>query len=71
MNTLFCSIKFLEKKDDSNDVLAPIPIDIGFKKFPIENSLPAESETCVLCKMAVAKIDQFIADPNNDVSISF
>ena len=27
-----------------------------------------KSQTCELCKMAVAKVDEFIADPTNDVS---
>ena len=48
--------------------LAPIPIDVGFKKLIAEtNDVNGPSETCVLCKMAVAKIDEFIANPNNDV----
>lgn len=45
------------------ELLAPIPIDIT---SPNLNDVAGPSETCVLCKMAVAKIDEFIANPDND-----
>ena len=60
---------FLESKDE-NETLAPIPIDIGLKSAANMGKEVAgvKSQTCELCKMAVAKVDEFIADPTNDVS---
>ena len=62
----------LEKFDPKPEpAFGPIPIDVGFKSL---DTLPGHeqlgSETCVLCKMAIAKIDEFIANPENDVSDS-
>lgn len=49
--------------------LGPIPIDVGFKSIDsLAGKNQLGSETCVLCKMAIAKIDEFIANPENDVS---
>ena len=51
--------------------LAPIPIDVGMKSPAILGGDAAQlrSETCELCKMAVAKANEFIGDPTNDVSL--
>ena len=50
--------------------LAPIPIDIGFKAPAVlgGDAASVHSETCELCKMAVAKVNEFISNPENDVS---
>jgi len=57
-------VKIIESKDE-NETLAPIPIDIGLKS-PAIMGKQVGSQTCELCKMAVAKVDEFIADPTND-----
>ena len=51
--------------------LAPIPIDIGFKAPAVlgADAASVHSETCELCKMAVAKVNEFISNPENDVSL--
>merc|ERR1711868_19276 len=48
--------------------LAPIPIDIGFKARAVlgGDAASVHSQTCELCKMAVAKVNEFISDPDND-----
>merc|ERR1719209_1489590 len=58
----------LEKSEPKPEpVLGPIPIDVGFKSLDsLSGQQQLGSETCVLCKMAVAKIDEFIANPEND-----
>ena len=63
---------FLEKSEPKLDpVLGPIPIDVGFKSLDsLSGQQQLGGETCVLCKMAIAKIDEFIANPENDVSDS-
>ena len=63
---------FLEKSEPKPEpVLGPIPIDVGFKSLDsLSGQKQLGSETCVLCKMAIAKIDEFIANPENDVSDS-
>ena len=60
----------LEKSEPKPEpVLGPIPIDVGFKSLDsLSGQKQLGSETCVLCKMAIAKIDEFIANPENDVS---
>ena len=62
----------LEKTEPKPEpVLGPIPIDVGFKSLEtLSGQEQLGSETCVLCKMAIAKIDEFIANPENDVSTS-
>ena len=62
----------LEKSEPKPEpVLDPIPIDVGFKSLDsLSGQEQLGSETCVLCKMAIAKIDEFIANPENDVSDS-
>lgn len=63
---------FLEKSEPKPEpILGPIPIDVGFKSLDsLSGQKQLGSETCVLCKMAIAKIDEFIANPENDVSDS-
>ena len=58
---------FLEKSEPKPEpVLGPIPIDVGFKSLDsLSGQQQLGSETCVLCKMAIAKIDEFIANPEN------
>jgi len=66
------TVKITEKSEPKPEpVLDPIPIDVGFKSLDsLSGQEQLGSETCVLCKMAVAKIDEFIANPENDVSDS-
>jgi len=62
------TVKITEKSEPKPEpVLDPIPIDVGFKSLDsLSGQEQLGSETCVLCKMAVAKIDEFIANPEND-----
>ena len=61
---------YLEKEPEVEPALEPIPFDVGFKSIDsVASKDQLGSETCVLCKMAIAKIDEFIANPENDVSM--
>ena len=60
------------KPSEKVEQLAPIPIDVGLKSAAVLGGDVAQlrSETCELCKMAVAKVNEFIGDPTNDVIIT-
>jgi saposin len=57
------------KPTEKVEQLAPILIDLELLKSPAlfgYDVAQLRSETCELCKMAVAKVNEFISDPTND-----
>ena len=69
-HTVWTLFLFFDSESTEKPKLAPIPIDIGFKAPAVlgGDAASVHSETCELCKMAVAKVNEFISNPENDVS---